>query len=91
MPLGAHDFSGKATIPLITHGGYGLGDSLTVMARYTPRAQLAGGFSLQAPQERQSVEQVTEWLDGLTVARRFRGAFDCSATAWQVSASIERI
>jgi len=69
MPLGAHDFSGKATIPLITHGGYGLGDSLTVVARYTPQAQLAVGFSLQAPQERQTVERVTERLDGLTVVR----------------------
>lgn len=67
MPLAAHDLSGKAIIPLITHGGYGLGDSLTVVARYT-QAQLAEGFSLQAPQERQTVERVAEWLDGLTVA-----------------------
>jgi flavodoxin-like protein len=30
--LSAHDLSGKTLIPFITHGGYGLGDSGTVMS-----------------------------------------------------------
>jgi flavodoxin len=67
--LSAHDLSGKTVIPIITHGGYGLGDSLTVAAGHATDAQLVEGFSMQAPQERQTVERVTEWLDGLTVAR----------------------
>ncbi|RWK79427.1 MAG: flavodoxin [Mesorhizobium sp.] len=67
--LSAHDLSGKTVIPIITHGGYGLGDSLTVVAGHATDARLVEGFSMQAPQERQTVERVTEWLDGLTVAR----------------------
>lgn len=68
--LAAHDLSGKTVIPFITHGGYGLGDSLTVVARHMPpQAQLTDGFSMQAPQERQTIERVTKWLDGLTVAK----------------------
>lgn len=67
--LAAHDFSGKTIIPLISHGGYGLGNSLAVVARHAPQAQLVEGFSMQAPQERQTVERVTEWLDGLKVAQ----------------------
>lgn len=67
--LAAHDLSGKTIIPLVTHGGYGLGDSLTVVAGHTLRAQLVEGFSMQAPQERQTIERVMEWLDGLKVAQ----------------------
>lgn len=61
--LAAHDLSGKSVIPLITHGGYGLGDSLTVVVRHAPKARLVEGFSMQAPQERQTVTRVMEWLD----------------------------
>ncbi len=67
--LAAHDLSGKTIIPLITHGGYGPGDSLSVVASKARRANLVGGFSMQAPQERQTLERVTEWLDGLKVEK----------------------
>jgi flavodoxin len=63
--LTAHNFSRKTVIPLITHGGYGLGDSLAVVARHIPQAQLTEGFSMQAPQERQTIERVTKWLEEL--------------------------
>jgi len=63
--LAAHDLSGKIVIPIITHGGYGLGVSLSVVARQMPQAHLAEGFSMQAPQERQTIERVTKWLDEL--------------------------
>nr|WP_208648406.1 flavodoxin [Mesorhizobium hawassense] len=65
--LVAHDLAGKTVIPFITHGGYGLGNSLAVVASHAPRASLAEGFSMQAPQERQTVERVTRWLDTLSV------------------------
>lgn len=63
--LSAHDLSGKTLIPFVTHGGYGLGSSLEVVARHAPDARLVEGFTMDAPQERQTIEQVTEWLDGL--------------------------
>jgi flavodoxin len=67
--LSAHDLSGKLLIPLITHGGYGLGNSLSVVAEHAPDAQLVEGFSMEAPQERQTIEQVMGWLDALRVQR----------------------
>lgn len=67
--LVAHNLSGKTVIPLITHGGYGLGDSLNVVGEHAPNSQIVEGFSMEAPQERQTIEQVTEWLGGLKVTR----------------------
>jgi flavodoxin len=60
--LTAHGFSGKTIIPLVTHGGYGLGDSLSVLARHTPQARFVDAFSMQAPQERQTITRVMDWL-----------------------------
>ena len=65
--LSAHDLSGKTIIPLITHGGYGLGDSLDVVSSKVRRANLVQGFSMQAPQERQTIERVTTWLNAFKV------------------------
>ena len=60
--LSAHDLSGKTVIPFITHGGYGLGDSESVIARLAPRALLRHAFSMQADQERQTMDRVNSWL-----------------------------
>lgn len=62
--LSNHVLAGKALVPFITHGGYGLGDSLSVLASHAPPAEiLDGGFSMQADQERQTMERVESWLD----------------------------
>lgn len=60
--LTAHDLSAKTLLPVITHGGYGLGSSLAVLRSHAPRARLLDGFTMQAPQERQTTTRVTEWL-----------------------------
>jgi flavodoxin len=60
--LSRHDLAGKTLIPFVTHGGYGLGDSLSVLARHAPQARLREGFSLQADQERDTLNKVTRWL-----------------------------
>ena len=67
--LSQHDLSGKTLIPFITHGGYGLGQSLSVVAEHAPQARLLEGFSIEADQERRTLEQVTSWLSGVQVAR----------------------
>ncbi len=59
------DLSGKTVVPFITHDGYGLGSSLTVLRSHAPRARFVEGFSMQAPQERQTIARVTDWLSGL--------------------------
>lgn len=63
--LAAHDLKGKDIRPFITHGGYGLGDSLSVLASHAPGARLLDAFSMEADQERRTLNQVTGWLDGL--------------------------
>jgi flavodoxin len=63
--LSGHDLSGTTLVPFITHGGYGIGQSLSVVAEHAPRARLIQGFSKQADQERETLMQVTRWLQGL--------------------------
>jgi flavodoxin len=67
--LSKHDLSGKTLIPFITHGGYGLGSSLSVVAEYAPRANLVEGFSMEADQERRTRDQVRDWLGGAQIPR----------------------
>jgi flavodoxin len=61
--LTAHDLSAKPLVPVITHGGYGLGSSLAVLRSHAARARLVDGFTMQGPQERETTTRVTEWLN----------------------------
>ncbi|MDU8418477.1 flavodoxin [Pseudomonas syringae] len=65
--LSAHDFSGKIIVPFITHGGYGVGNSLSVIRKAAPNAEIIEGFVMQGEQERKTMEAVKEWLGGLKV------------------------
>ncbi len=60
--LSRHDLAGKDLIPFATHGGYGPGDSHTVMAAHAPEARLAEAFVMEADQERRTMERVKGWL-----------------------------
>ncbi len=60
--LSAHDLPGKTVVPFITHGGYGLGSSERVIAQHAPNARLQPAFSMQADQERQTMDRVNAWL-----------------------------
>jgi len=65
--LSSHDLAGKTLIPFVTHGGYGLGSSLEVVAAHAPGANLVEGFSLEADQERRTMETVRSWLGAISV------------------------
>ncbi|RRI05822.1 flavodoxin [Mesorhizobium tamadayense] len=65
--LSQHDLSGRTLVPFITHGGYGLGQSLDVLAEHAPRARLVEGFSKQCDQERETLQEVTNWLGRINV------------------------
>lgn len=68
--LAAHDLKGKTIIPFITHGGYGPGNSMKVLAADVAGARLIDrALVMQADQERQTLERVTGWLGGLPQAR----------------------
>jgi flavodoxin len=63
--LAGHDLSGKTLVPFVTHGGYGLGNSLSVVAEHAPQARLLEGFAMQADQERKTLALVTRWLNSV--------------------------
>jgi flavodoxin len=67
--LSTHEMSGKTLVPFITHGGYGTGSSLEVVAEHAPRARLGKEFVKQCDQERETLEQVTEWLGSVETTR----------------------
>jgi flavodoxin len=67
--LSRHDLSGKTLVPFITHGGYGLGNSLAVVAEHAPRALLVDGFSKHCDQERETLREVTQWLESIQINR----------------------
>ncbi|WP_164084084.1 flavodoxin [Stenotrophomonas maltophilia] len=60
--LSQHDMSGKTIVPFITHGGYGVGSSLRVLAHRAPNARILEAFVMQADQERRTMESVNAWL-----------------------------
>jgi flavodoxin len=61
--LSSHDLSGKTLIPFVTHGGYGLGNSQSVLFDHAPQAQLHRGFVMEADQERRTMNAVNDWLE----------------------------
>lgn len=65
--LSAHDLSGKTLIPFVTHGGYGLGNSQSVLASHAGKARLRPGFVMEADQERRTMNQVNNWLSGVKI------------------------
>jgi len=67
--LSRHDMSGKTIVPFITHGGYGVGSSLRVLARHAPRARILDAFVMEADQERRTMESVNAWLAAPPTAR----------------------
>ena len=56
--LSQHDMSGRTIVPFITHGGYGVGSSLRVLARHAPDTRILEAFVMQAGQERKTMESV---------------------------------
>jgi len=67
--LSTLDLSGKTVIPFLTHGGYGPGDSRSVLTRLAARATLLPSFVMEADQERRTTERVTQWLEKTSPAR----------------------
>jgi flavodoxin len=61
--LAGHDLTGKTLVPFITHGGFGPGNSLSVLAAHAPKARIVDtGFVMQDTQEKQTLQRVTDWL-----------------------------
>ncbi|WP_280109886.1 flavodoxin [Azospirillum sp. B506] len=67
--LAGHDLSGKTLVPFVTHGGYGFGDSMSVVAAHAPQSRILEPFVMQADQERETLAQTTRWLGGIRPGR----------------------
>jgi flavodoxin len=63
--LKAHDLSGKTLRPFLTHGGYGAANSQSVLRDHANGARIEAPFVIEADQERRTLNQVREWLQGL--------------------------
>ncbi len=61
--LRAHDLSGKVLRPFITHGGFGVGNSASVLNSHAPGARIEPAFVMEADQERRTLNQVSAWLE----------------------------
>jgi flavodoxin len=72
--LTAHDLSAKTLVPVITHGGYGLGSSLAVLRSHAPTARLLDGFTMQgSPRHPDRLDH--QWRQALVAS----GASGCRA------------
>ncbi|MCC0808043.1 flavodoxin [Methylobacterium sp. W2] len=63
--LRSHDLKGRTLRPIITHGGYGLGDSMAVIRAHASGAMVAEPFSMEADQERRTLNKVRGWLGSI--------------------------
>lgn len=61
--LSSHNLAGKLLIPFITHGGYGLGESVEILARLAPVAHREKPLVIACDQERKITVTVTQWLE----------------------------
>lgn len=60
--LQSHDLSGKTVIPIITHGGYGIGEAVTTAQALAPGANFTDPFVLECNQERSDLDSLNAWL-----------------------------
>jgi flavodoxin len=63
--LKTHDLQGKTVRPFITHGGYGVGSSPSVLTNHAVGARIEKAFVMEADQERRTMNAVHGWLDQL--------------------------
>lgn len=61
--LRAHDLAGRTLRPFITHGGYGPGNSLSVLESHALGTSIEPAFVMEADQERRTLDEVTGWLE----------------------------
>lgn len=67
MPIASfleeYDFSGKTILPFCSHGGGGLGQSQTAIAKLVPDANLAEGLAINYSGGSDMPDDVSAWLD----------------------------
>ena len=74
MPIASfleeYDFSGKTILPFCSHGGGGLGQSQTAIAKLAPDANMAEGLSIHYSGGSSMPDDVAAWLDANGITRQ---------------------
>lgn len=65
--LNEYDLSQKTLIPFITHGNYGVGDSLSIVQEHVPNAHISSAYIEQCDQERDTIENIENWLNNTNI------------------------
>ena len=68
--LEEYDFAGKTILPFCSHGGGGLGQSQTAIAKLVPDAVLAEGLAINYSGGAGMPDDVAAWLDANGIARQ---------------------
>lgn len=74
MPIASfleeYEFSGKRVLPFCSHGGGGLGQSQTAIAKLVPNANLAEGLAIHYSGGSSMPDDVSAWLDANEIPRQ---------------------
>lgn len=65
--LECHDTKGKNIIPLCTHEGSGMGQSIQDIKKLCPHAHILKGLAIRGSQVESSDEQIKNWLKELKI------------------------
>jgi flavodoxin len=65
--LSENDLSGKTIVPFCTHGGSGLGRSVTDLSELCPRSTLLEGIAIYGTQVKTAQAEVSAWLKRIKV------------------------
>jgi flavodoxin len=60
-------FSGKAIVPFCTHGGSGLGRSVTDITRLCPQSTILDGLAVRGRDVKNAQNEVSRWLRELGI------------------------
>jgi len=67
--LSEYDFSGKTIVPFCTHGGSGLGQSVTDISTLCPRSTLLDGIAVWGRDAKTAQNEVSEWLRKIKITK----------------------
>lgn len=75
MPMGVfsfleqNNFAGKTVIPFCTHGGSGLGESISDIKKTLPQANVLSGLAVRGSESSRSQTEIANWLKNIGVAK----------------------
>ena len=75
MPMGVfsfleqYNFAGKTVIPFCTHGGSGLGDSVSDIKKTLPQANVLSGLAVRGSESSKSQTEIANWLKSIGLVK----------------------